>query len=118
MPTGGKIDVSALTRMRQRILHEGLQLGRLLPPARVVRVETWKHRLRSLREFWDGGANLIRSLSDKVGPVRAEGTTIHVGSRVGIAEAFITGVDGKPYAHATTTCLIFRFRRRIWIAAV
>jgi uncharacterized protein (TIGR00369 family) len=51
--------------------------------------------------------NLIRSLSDKVGPVRADGKTIHVGSRVGIAEAFITDVDGKRYAHATTTCLIF-----------
>jgi uncharacterized protein (TIGR00369 family) len=51
--------------------------------------------------------NLIRSLSDEVGPVRAEGKTIHVGSRVGIAEAIITDVDGKRYAHATTTCLIF-----------
>ena len=51
--------------------------------------------------------NLIRSLSDEVGPVRAEGKTIHVGSRVGIAEATITDVDGKQYAHATTTCLIF-----------
>ena len=51
--------------------------------------------------------NLIRSLNDKVGPVRAEGKTIHVGSRVGIAEATITDVDGKLYAHATTTCFIF-----------
>jgi acyl-coenzyme A thioesterase PaaI-like protein len=25
----------------------------------------------------------------------------------GVAEAIITDVDGKPYAHATTTCLIF-----------
>jgi uncharacterized protein (TIGR00369 family) len=51
--------------------------------------------------------NLIRSLTDQVGPVRAEGKTIHVGSRVGIAEGFIADVDGKRYAHATTTCLIF-----------
>ena len=51
--------------------------------------------------------NLIRPLNDKVGPVRAEGKTVHVGSRVGIAEATITDVDGKLYAHATTTCLIF-----------
>jgi acyl-coenzyme A thioesterase PaaI-like protein len=29
------------------------------------------------------------------------------GSRVGIAEASIVDVDGKRYAHATTTCLIF-----------
>jgi len=51
--------------------------------------------------------NLIRALTDEVGPVRAEGKTIHVGKRVGIAEAIITDVDGKQYAHATTTCLIF-----------
>jgi uncharacterized protein (TIGR00369 family) len=51
--------------------------------------------------------NLIRPLTDKVGPVRAEGKTIHVGGRVGIAEASITDVDGKQYAHATTTCLLF-----------
>jgi uncharacterized protein (TIGR00369 family) len=51
--------------------------------------------------------NLIRSLNDKVGPVRAEGKTIHVGNRVGIAEATITNAEGKLYAHATTTCLIF-----------
>jgi len=51
--------------------------------------------------------NLIRSLTDEVGPVRAEGKAIHVGSRVGIAEAMITDVEGKRYAHATTTCLIF-----------
>jgi uncharacterized protein (TIGR00369 family) len=51
--------------------------------------------------------NLIRALNDKVGPVRAEGKVIHVGSRVGIAEATIADVEGKHYAHATTTCLIF-----------
>src|SRR5437667_5443297 len=36
--------VSALPGMRPRVVHEGLQLGRLLPPARVVEVETWKRR--------------------------------------------------------------------------
>jgi uncharacterized protein (TIGR00369 family) len=51
--------------------------------------------------------NLIRSLSDKIGPVRAEGKAIHVGTRIGIAEATIIDADGKLYAHATTTCLIF-----------
>jgi uncharacterized protein (TIGR00369 family) len=51
--------------------------------------------------------NLIRPLHDGVGPVRAEGRTISVGSRVGIAEASIVDVDGKRYAHATTTCLVF-----------
>jgi uncharacterized protein (TIGR00369 family) len=51
--------------------------------------------------------NLIRALTDKTGPVRAEGKVIQVGGRVGIAEGRIVDVDGKIYAHATTTCLVF-----------
>lgn len=52
--------------------------------------------------------NLIRALTVKTGPVRAEGKVIQVGSQVGIAEGRIVDVDGKLYAHATTTCLIFK----------
>ena len=51
--------------------------------------------------------NLIRAMTDKTGPVRAEGKVIQVGSRVGIAEGRIIDADGKLYAHATTTCLVF-----------
>lgn len=51
--------------------------------------------------------NLIRALTDKTGPVRAEGKVIQVGGRVGIAEGRITDADGKLYAHASTTCLVF-----------
>lgn len=51
--------------------------------------------------------NLIRALTDKTGPVRAEGKVIQVGSRVGVAEGRLVDVDGKLYAHATTTCLVF-----------
>ena len=51
--------------------------------------------------------NLIRALTDKTGPVRAEGKVIQVGRSVGIAEARLFDVDGKQYAHATTTCLVF-----------
>ncbi|WP_211461918.1 PaaI family thioesterase [Collimonas silvisoli] len=51
--------------------------------------------------------NLIRALTDKTGPVRAIGKVIQVGGRVGVAEANIVDVDGKIYAHATTTCLVF-----------
>lgn len=51
--------------------------------------------------------NLIRALTDRTGPVRAEGKVIQVGGRVGIAEGSIYDVAGKIYAHATTTCLIF-----------
>ncbi|WDZ98091.1 PaaI family thioesterase [Herbaspirillum sp. WKF16] len=51
--------------------------------------------------------NLVRALTDKSGPVRAEGRVIQVGKQVGIAEGRIVDADGKLYAHATTTCLVF-----------
>jgi uncharacterized protein (TIGR00369 family) len=51
--------------------------------------------------------NLVRPLTDAVPMVRAEGTVIHVGRQTGTAEGRIVGPDGKLYAHATTTCLIF-----------
>ena len=38
---------------------------------------------------------------------RAEGRTIYVGRQVATAEGRLVGPDGKLYAHATTTCLIF-----------
>ncbi len=51
--------------------------------------------------------NLVRALTDAVPLVRAEGKVIHVGRQTGTAEGRIVGPDGKLYAHATTTCLIF-----------
>jgi uncharacterized protein (TIGR00369 family) len=51
--------------------------------------------------------NMVRPLNDRVPMVRAEGKVIHVGRRVATAEGRIIGPDGKLYAHATTTCLIF-----------
>lgn len=51
--------------------------------------------------------NLIRAMTDKTGPVRAEGKVIHVGKQVGTAEGRIVDANGKVYAHATTTCLVF-----------
>ncbi len=51
--------------------------------------------------------NMLRALTDRVPLVRAEGKVIHVGRQVGTAEGRIVGPDGKIYAHATTTCLIF-----------
>jgi len=43
--------------------------------------------------------NMVRPLTDAVPLVRAEGKVIHAGR--------IVGPDGKLYAHATTTCLVF-----------
>ena len=51
--------------------------------------------------------HLVRAMSDKTGPVRAEGTVVHAGRQVATAEGRIIGADGKLYAHGTTTCLIF-----------
>jgi uncharacterized protein (TIGR00369 family) len=51
--------------------------------------------------------NFLRALTDKVGPVRAEGRVIQVGRQIGIAEGKLYDAAGKLYAHGTTTCLIF-----------
>jgi uncharacterized protein (TIGR00369 family) len=51
--------------------------------------------------------NLVRALTENTGPIRAEGKAIQVGNRVGTAEGRLYDVDGKLYAHATTTCLVF-----------
>jgi uncharacterized protein (TIGR00369 family) len=51
--------------------------------------------------------NMLRALTDAVPLVRAEGKVIHVGRQVATAEGRIVGPDGKIYAHATTTCMIF-----------
>jgi len=53
--------------------------------------------------------NMIRALTKAVPVVRAEGSVIHVGSQVATAQARLVGPDGKLYAHATTTCLVFDF---------
>lgn len=51
--------------------------------------------------------NMLRPLTDSVPLVRAEGKVIQCGRQVAMAEGRIVGADGKLYAHATTTCLIF-----------
>lgn len=51
--------------------------------------------------------NIVRAASHKTGPLRAIGTVIHCGRQLATAEARIVGPDGKLYAHATTTCLVF-----------
>jgi len=53
------------------------------------------------------GVNIVRAASTKTGPLRAIGQVIHSGRQLATAEARIVGPDGKLYAHATTTCLVF-----------
>jgi uncharacterized protein (TIGR00369 family) len=51
--------------------------------------------------------NIVRALTDAVPLVRAEGKLIHAGRQVATAEGRLVGPDGRLYAHASTTCLIF-----------
>ena len=51
--------------------------------------------------------NYVRAMTDKTGPVRAEGKVINVGSRVATSEGRLVDASGKLLAHGTTTCLIF-----------
>ncbi len=51
--------------------------------------------------------NIVRPLTDAVPLVRAEGKVVHAGRQVATAEGRLVGPDGRLYAHATTTCLIF-----------
>lgn len=55
--------------------------------------------------------NMIRALTPAVQRVRAIGQVIHVGAQTATAEARLVGPDGRLYAHASTTCLIFPMRR-------
>lgn len=50
--------------------------------------------------------NLVRPITDKTGPVRAEGTALHVGRRMATAEGRLTDMSGKLLAHLSTTCMI------------
>jgi uncharacterized protein (TIGR00369 family) len=53
------------------------------------------------------GVNIVRAATLQTGPLRAIGTVLHAGRQLATAEARIVGPDGKLYAHATTTCLVF-----------
>jgi uncharacterized protein (TIGR00369 family) len=52
--------------------------------------------------------NYIKAMSGETGEVRCEAKTIYVGGRTATAEGKILDARGKLYAHATTTCMIFR----------
>jgi uncharacterized protein (TIGR00369 family) len=55
--------------------------------------------------------NFLRAVTVETGPMRCEGKVIHVGGRAASAEARLTDAEGRLYAHATTTCLVFRPER-------
>lgn len=51
--------------------------------------------------------NLVRAITTDVPRVRAEGRVVHCGRQLATADARLVGPDGRLYAHATTTCLVF-----------
>jgi uncharacterized protein (TIGR00369 family) len=52
--------------------------------------------------------NYVRAMTAQTGPVRAEGTLIHLGRSLATAEAKLYGRDdGRLYAHGSTTCMLF-----------
>ena len=53
----------------------------------------------------------IRALTSKTGPIRAEGTVVHLGRSTALAEGKIYDADGRLFATGTTTCLIMDMNR-------
>ena len=51
--------------------------------------------------------SFIRPITPQTGPIKAEGTVINRGRRVGTAEGRVTDSKGRLLVHGTTTCLIF-----------
>jgi uncharacterized protein (TIGR00369 family) len=56
----------------------------------------------------DLSTRFIRPVTTGSGRLLCEGTVTHLGSRTALAEARLTGADGRLYAHATSNCMIFR----------
>ena len=47
----------------------------------------------------------VRPLTEKTGPVRAEGKVVASGKRTATAEGRLVDAQGRLYSHGTTTCL-------------
>jgi len=51
--------------------------------------------------------NMVRPITEKTGPIRAEGRSLYVGRRSATAEGKIIDANGTLLAHGITTCMIF-----------
>lgn len=51
--------------------------------------------------------NFVRPLTADTGAMRATGSILHRGRRTATAEGRLIDAEGKLFAHATTTCMIF-----------
>jgi uncharacterized protein (TIGR00369 family) len=51
--------------------------------------------------------SFVRPITPETGPIRAKGTVLNRGRRIGIADGRVTDSKGRLLVHGTTTCLIF-----------
>jgi uncharacterized protein (TIGR00369 family) len=56
----------------------------------------------------DLSVKFLRGITSSAGPLRCEGTVVHLGARTALAQASLADRAGKLYAFATSSCLIFR----------
>lgn len=56
----------------------------------------------------DLSVKFLRRVTAATGRLVCEGTVVHLGSRSALAQATLTGPDGKLYGQATSSCMIFR----------
>jgi uncharacterized protein (TIGR00369 family) len=54
--------------------------------------------------------NYVKAVTERVSRVQAQAEVIHLGGRVGTAQARLVGPDGTLFAHASTTCLVMDAR--------
>jgi uncharacterized protein (TIGR00369 family) len=56
----------------------------------------------------DLSVKFLRQVTSGTGTLTCEGTVTHLGGRSALAQAQLTDADGRLYAHATSSCMIFR----------
>lgn len=56
--------------------------------------------------------NYIRPVTTETGPLRCEGTVVHAGNRIALAEGRVTDRAGNLYAFGVSTIMIFRQGRK------
>jgi len=56
----------------------------------------------------DLSVKFLRPVTSATGPMACEATVTHMGGRSALAQARLTDAAGKLYAHATSSCMIFR----------
>jgi uncharacterized protein (TIGR00369 family) len=80
--------------------------GTLLDSAMACAVQTLCEAGRAYTTL-EFKIHCVRPLTDRTGPVRAEGKVVASGRRMATAEGRLVDAEGKLYSHGTTTCMLF-----------